>query len=39
MQIPYAEVEHDPVVLPARGHNPDYLRHSVPAERFVPAVY
>ena len=38
-QIPYAEVERDPVVLPARVHNPDYLRHPVPAEMFVPAVY
>ena len=23
-QIPYAEIEHAPVVLPARIHNPDY---------------
>lgn len=38
-QIPYAEIERDPVVLPARVHNPDYLRHPVPAEMFVPAVY
>ena len=38
-QIPYAEVERDPVVLPARVHNPDYLRHPVPKEMFVPAVY
>ena len=38
-QIPYAEVEREPVVLPARVHNPDYLRHPVPAEMFVPAVY
>ena len=38
-QIPYGEVEREPVVLPARVHNPDYLRHPVPAEMFVPAVY
>ena len=38
-QIPYAEIERDPVVLPARVHNPDYLRHPVPKEMFVPAVY
>ena len=38
-QIPYAEIERDPVVLPERVHNPDYLRHPVPAEMFVPAVY
>ena len=38
-QIPYGEVEREPVVLPARVHNPDYLRHPVPAEMFVPATY
>ena len=38
-QIPYAEVEREPVVLPERVHNPDYLRHPVPKEMFVPAVY
>jgi polyphosphate kinase 2 len=38
-QIPYAEIEHDPVVLPARVHNPDYLRNPLPKEIFVPTVY
>jgi polyphosphate kinase 2 len=38
-QIPYAEIEREPVVLPERVHNPDYLRHPVPKEMFVPAVY
>ena len=38
-QIPCAEVERDPVVLPERVHNPDYHRHPVPLEMFVPAVY
>ena len=38
-QIPYDEVDREPVVLPERVHNPDYLRHPVPAEMFVPAVY
>jgi polyphosphate kinase 2 len=38
-QVPYAEVEHAPVSLPARVHNPDYLRNPVPREMFVPAVY
>ena len=38
-QIPYDEVERDPVVLPERVHNPDYLRHPVPKEMFVPAAY
>jgi len=38
-QIPYDEIEHEPVVLPKRVHNPDYLRHPVPLEMFVPSVY
>jgi polyphosphate kinase 2 len=38
-QIPFAEIERDPVTLPGRVHNPDYLRHPVPKEMFVPAVY
>ena len=38
-QIPYAEVEREPVVLPDRVHNPDYLRHPVPKEMIVPAIY
>ena len=38
-QIPYAEVERDQVVLPERVHNPDYLRHPVPREMIVPAIY
>ena len=38
-QIPYAEVEREPVAMPDRVHNPDYLRQPVPGEMFVPAVY
>ncbi len=38
-QVPYAEIEREPVVLPARVHNPNYLRHPVPKDMFVPAVY
>ena len=38
-RIPYAEIEREPVVLPDRVHNPDYLRHPVPKDLFVPAVY
>jgi len=26
-------------MLPDRVHNPDYLRHPVPKDIFVPAVY
>jgi translation initiation factor IF-3 len=38
-QVPYGDVEHPPVSLPAQVHNPDYLRHPVPKEMFVPSVY
>lgn len=38
-QIPYAEVEHPPVALPARVRNADYIRHSVPAGMVVPERY
>ena len=38
-QIPYGEVKHPPVSLPARVHNPDYHRAPVPKEMFVPEVY
>jgi polyphosphate kinase 2 len=38
-RIPYQEVRHEPIVLPARVHNPDYHRNPVPTEMFVPAVY
>ncbi|MFZ4536088.1 polyphosphate kinase 2 [Propionivibrio sp.] len=38
-QIPYAEIEREPVVLPERVHNPDYSRHPVPPELFVPTTY
>ncbi|KZD22561.1 polyphosphate kinase 2 [Tardiphaga robiniae] len=38
-QIPYQEVEHPPVVLPARVRNPDYHRTPVPAEMYVPEKY
>ena len=38
-QVPYREIVHEPVALPERVHNPDYLRNPVPREMFVPAVY
>jgi polyphosphate kinase 2 len=38
-QIPYEEVPHEPVVLPARVHNPNYLRGPIPREMYVPVVY
>jgi polyphosphate kinase 2 len=38
-QVPYHEIAHEPVVLPKRVHNPDYLRHPVPAQMMVPEIY
>jgi hypothetical protein len=38
-QIPYGTVEREPVTLPARVYNPDYIRSPVPKEMFVPSIY
>jgi hypothetical protein len=38
-QIPYREIEHSPVTLPARVHNPNYLRGPIPKDKYVPEVY
>ncbi|CAN1722274.1 ADP-polyphosphate phosphotransferase [Hyphomicrobium sp. 1Nfss2.1] len=38
-QIPYAEVKRPPIVLPERTYHPDYERHPIPREMYVPAVY
>jgi polyphosphate kinase 2 (PPK2 family) len=38
-QIPYQAIQHTPVVLPARVHNPDYHRGPIPKELYVPTVY
>ena len=38
-QVPYEEIPREPVELPARVHNPDYLRHPVPPEMLVPSIY
>jgi polyphosphate kinase 2 len=38
-QVPYQEVQHDPIILPERVRNPDYIRGPIPPEMFVPAVY
>jgi hypothetical protein len=37
-QVHYNEIEHTPVVLPARVHHPDYTRNPVPPEMIVPTV-
>jgi polyphosphate kinase len=36
-QIPYGEVHHEPVVLPARIHDPAYRRDQISPEMYVPA--
>jgi polyphosphate kinase len=38
-QIPYADVVHSEVVLPARERKPDYHRQPVPPDMHVPSVY
>lgn len=38
-QIPYRDVEQDPIALPERARKPDYLRRPVPAELHVPSVF
>jgi polyphosphate kinase len=38
-QVPYTEVEHQPITLPERVFNPDYLRQPVPEQLYVPETY
>jgi hypothetical protein len=38
-QIPYEDVPHTEVVLPAREHKPDYHRQPIEAELYVPSIY
>ena len=38
-QMPYEEIPHAPVELPARVRHEDYERHPVPAEMYVPEIY
>jgi hypothetical protein len=38
-QVPYHEIEHPAVALPARVHHPDYIRQPVPADMMVPEMY
>ncbi len=38
-QIPFREVPHEPVTLPPRIHNPNYIRGPIPPGMYVPAVY
>jgi polyphosphate kinase len=38
-QVPYQDVQHNPIVLPQREHMPDYVRHPVPKDLYVPDMY
>ena len=38
-QIPYREVDRDPISLPPREHSDDYQRSQMPEEMIVPKVY
>jgi len=38
-QMPYEEIPHPPVVLPARVRREDYVRQKVPSEMFIPEIY
>jgi polyphosphate kinase 2 len=38
-QLPYSEVPHELVTLPARVRNPSYLRGPISKEMYVPSVY
>ena len=38
-QIPYREIDRDPIELPPREHNEDYQRSPMPEEMIVPQVY
>jgi len=38
-QMPYEEIPHPPVELPARVRHKDYERHPVPAQMYVPEVF
>src|SRR5579863_343942 len=35
-QVPYQDVEHTEIVLPDREHKPEYTRHPVPPDLYVP---
>jgi polyphosphate kinase 2 len=38
-QIPYTEIDHPHIDLPARERKPDYHREPIPREMYVPPVY
>jgi len=38
-QMPYEEIPHAPISLPARVRHEDYVRQKVPTEMFIPEIY
>jgi hypothetical protein len=38
-QIPYQGVEHQPITLPDRVHNPNYTRVPLSRDMYVPNIY
>lgn len=38
-QIPYESLETPDIILPKREYSPDYFRHPVPEDMYVPAIY
>ena len=38
-QVPYGELHHEPIMLPEREHKPDYMRHPLTRDMYVPEVY
>jgi polyphosphate kinase 2 len=38
-QVPYTDVPHEEIALPERVFNPDYERHTLPSELYIPNVY
>jgi polyphosphate kinase 2 len=38
-EIPYEEIQREPIALPDRVHNPEYIRAPVPTDLYVPSVY
>ncbi len=38
-QVPYTDVAQEPIELPERIHHPDYTRHPVPKDMYVPSTY
>ena len=38
-QVPYKEIQRQPIKLPPRVHNAEYQRRPVPSELYIPEEY